>query len=154
MAHAPGFSRIGDLAKHLDQSALSFKWQFVDIDHRHNLLGVCMKWCKKRGTQILGYTLNQWTHENPLGLSVGAIGAVVFGESAGFPQNLPACRPIAGALKTAGVHKGLGQHYGMAETAQPIRTEALEVLGQDPGGKIWPMPPRQDEKPHVVSQKV
>lgn len=113
-----------------------------------------MKWCKKGGTQILGYTFNQGTHKNPFGLSVGAIGAVVLGESTGLAQNLPPRSPIAGAMETRGIHKGLGQHDGMPKTAQPIRTEAPEVLRQDPGGKIWSMTPRQDEKPNVVGQKV
>src|SRR5579863_8304672 len=69
-------------------------------------------------------------------------------------EQLPVGGAVAGPAKALGVDQGFCQQEPMAVHGLPIGTEASEIQGSDPGGKILKMGMGQDEKAAVVGDEV
>jgi hypothetical protein len=62
----------------------------------------------------------------------------------------PFCRPIAGAGKTSRVHKGLGEHRGIAIALRPVLPQSGHAQAQHSRSQIPHADARLDQKPTIT----
>ena len=76
-----------------------------------------------------------------------------FGESVSVAQKAPPCGFVAGALKIAGIHKGLCQPDRMPVKLLPIPGKPFDIQSKHLRGEIRNLNARQDQKTAVVGHK-
>ena len=104
MTHPARLARIDEGLQQVDQSPFSFQGKRIDIDHK-GLLGGSVGW-RKRRHQTPPRIRRERTDKHQLGLAVMPVATIAFGEAARLPQQLPARRPVAGAVKARAVNEG------------------------------------------------
>src|SRR5574337_1096541 len=62
----------------------------------------------------------------------------------------PVAGAIAGAAKAGPIDEGFGQQHRVAKAGAPVAAEPAQVGGQDAGGEVGGLTPRQDQKTDVV----
>jgi hypothetical protein len=87
-------------------------------------------------------------------LAVMEIDVTLFGTAFGLPHKEPIGSPVAGAFKSADVHKRLCEIKGMTIDALPVRAQAFEVKSQNPGSQMLDPDPVGDQKPGIVGDEV
>ena len=87
-------------------------------------------------------------------MTVIAIGVALLGAALGLADAEPIGRSVAGAFKSADVHKGFCKINGVTIDSLPVRAQPSEIKSQNPGGQMLDPDPVGDQKPGIVGDEV
>jgi len=85
-----------------------------------------------------------------LGLTVVKIGITLFGTAFCLTNILPVRRLITGPPISGCIHKGLSQINRMPKNLLPVAAQPFQTHGQELGGKMLNLNPRQNQKADML----
>jgi hypothetical protein len=105
-------------------------------------------------SQRLAEASIQGVHPQVLDWHTGFPGRAALAATLGLAEAEPVGGVVAGAAETRSFDEGLEQQWAVCVDVLPVSGKQLGCLGQQHGGEVVHLYPRQDEKPGIVDDQV